>query len=90
MTTVSAADFAFLIAEGDSFDGSLSLSIVVGMLLGFFGVWALRRHTWRIAQEQATELIEVARREAAVAAEELKQKADLEIQEKRAELSGCS
>ena len=87
MTTVSAADFAFLIAEGDSFDWSLSLSIVVGMLLGFFGVWALRRHTWRIAQEQATELIEVARREAAVAAEELKQKADHEIQEKRAELN---
>ena len=87
MTTESAADFAFLIAESDSFDWSLSLSIAVGMLLGFFGVWALRRHTWRIAQEQATELIEVARREAAVAAEEIKQKADLEIQEKRAELN---
>ena len=87
MTTESAANFAFLIAESGSFNWSLSLSIVVGMLLGFFGVWALRRHTWRIAQEQATELIEVARREAAVAAEELKQKADLEIQEKRGELN---
>ena len=87
MTSVSAADFAFLIAESDSFDWSLSLSIFVGVLLGFFGVWALRRHTWRIAQEQASELIEVARREAAVAAEELKQKAELEIQEKRTELN---
>ncbi|MBC7369184.1 MAG: ribonuclease Y [Undibacterium sp.] len=87
MTSVSAADFAFLIAESDSFDWSLSLSIFVGVLLGFFGVWALRRHTWRIAQEQATELIEVARREAAVAAEEMKQKAEAEVQEKRAELN---
>ena len=59
----------------------------MGVILGFFGVWALRRHTWRVAQEQATELIEVARREAAVAAEEVKQKADFEVQEKRAELN---
>jgi ribonuclease Y len=87
LTSVSAADFAFLIAESDSFDWSLSLSIFVGVLLGFFGVWALRRHTWRIAQEQATELIEVARREAAVTAEEMKQKAEAEVQEKRAELN---
>jgi ribonuclease Y len=87
LTSVSAADFAFLIAESDSFDWSLSLSIFVGVLLGFFGVWALRRHTWRIAQEQATELIEVARREAAVAAEEMKQKAEGEVQDKRAELN---
>ncbi len=87
MTSVSAADFAFLIAESDSFDWSLSLSIFVGVLLGFFGVWAARRHTWRIAQEQATELIEVARREAAVTAEEMKQKAEAEVQEKRAELN---
>jgi ribonuclease Y len=63
------------------------LAIFVGVILGFFGVWALRRHTWRVAQEQATELIEVARREAAVAAEEIKQKADFEVQEKRAELN---
>src|ERR1019366_7656758 len=43
------------------------------------------RHTRRAAHEQAGELIEVARREAAVAAGELKQKAEAEIQEKRAE-----
>ena len=87
MTSVIAADSAFLIAESESFDWSLSLSIFVGVLLGFFGVWALRRHTWRIAHEQATELIEVARREAAVAAEEMKQKAEAEVQDKRAELN---
>src|SRR5690349_1172821 len=41
----------------------------------------------RVAHEQATELVQVARREAAVAAEEVKQKADAELQEKRAELN---
>ncbi len=87
MTSVSAAHFALLIAEGDSFDWSLALAILVGVCLGFSGVWMLRRHTWRIAQEQAAELIEVARREAAVTAEEIKQKADVEVQEKRAELN---
>lgn len=87
LTSVSAADFAFLIAEGDSFNWSLSLSIIVGVLAGFSGVWAFSRNTRRIAHEQAAELIEVARREAAVSAEELKQKAEVEIVEKRAELN---
>ncbi len=51
-------------------------------------VWALTRHTRRVAHEQAAELIEVARREAAVAfLEEMKQKAEAEIQEKRAEVN---
>src|SRR5580698_6117140 len=57
------------------------------MATGFFIVWMLTRQTRRIAHEQATELIEVARREAAVGAEELKQKAEGEIQDRRAELN---
>ncbi|MBS0661908.1 MAG: ribonuclease Y [Verrucomicrobia bacterium] len=59
--------------------------LIIGGGIGFLVVWALTRHTRRVAHEQAAELIEVARREAAVAAEELKQKAEAEIQEKRAE-----
>lgn len=87
LTSVSAADFAFLIAESDSFDWSLSVSLVVGGALGFLVIWAFTRHTRRVAHEQAAELIEVARREAAVAAEEIRQKAEAELQEKRAELN---
>jgi len=84
---VSAADFAFLISGSDAFDWSLAVSMIVGGALGFLVVWALTRHTRRTAHEQAAELIEVARREAAVAAEEIKQKAEAEIQERRAELN---
>ena len=86
---MSAADFAFLIAGSDQYyDWALAVAfVVVGSGIGFLIVWALTRHTRRVAHEQAAELIEVARREAAVAAEEVKQKADLEIQEKRAELN---
>ena len=86
---MSAADFAFLIAESDPFrDWWLAVAfVVVGGGIGFSIVWALTRHTRRVAHEQAAELVEVARREAAVAAEELKQKAEAEIQEKRADLN---
>jgi ribonucrease Y len=89
LTSVSAADFAFLIAESDPFrDWWLAVAfVVVGAGIGFLIVWALTRHTRRVAHEQAAELVEVARREAAVAAEEMKQKAEIEIQEKRADLN---
>src|SRR5882724_7557652 len=87
LTKVSAADLALLFAEGDSFDWSLSVALVVGGGIAFLVVWAFTRHTRRMAHEQAAELIEVARREAAVAAEEMKQKAEAEIQEKRAEMN---
>ena len=83
----SAADFALLITESDAFDWSLPVALVIGGGIGFWVVWALTRHTRRVAHEQAAELVEVARREAAVAAEEMKQKAEAEIQEKRAELN---
>jgi ribonuclease Y len=63
------------------------VSLFLGVLVGFFVLWVVTRYTRRTAHEQAAELIEVARREAAVGAEELKQKAEAEIQEKRAELN---
>jgi ribonuclease Y len=84
---VRAADFALFIAESDTFDWSLAVALLAGMATGFFIVWMMTRQTRRIAHEQATELIEVARREAAVAGEELKQKAEGEVQDRRAELN---
>jgi ribonuclease Y len=66
---------------------SLLLGLLAGIFLGGFLVWVGSRHIRRQAHERAAELIEVARREAAVAAEEFKQKADSEIQDKRAELN---
>jgi ribonuclease Y len=68
-------------------DAALAVSLFLGVLIGFIVVWLVTRYTRRTAHEQSSELIEVARREAAVAAEEVKQKADAEIQAKRAELN---
>jgi len=78
-------------APSGAIDWSISASFLVAILsglgVGFFLVWALARQSRRLAREQANELAEVARREAAVAAEEMKQKAELEIAERRAELN---
>ena len=86
---MGATELAILSAEaGQLLDWSLeAASVLLGLAAGFGVVWALTRHTRRVAHEQAAELIEVARREAAVAGEELRQKAEAEIQEKRAELN---
>jgi ribonuclease Y len=57
------------------------------MAAGFAAVGILTRNARRVAREKAAGLIEIARREAAVAAEELRQKAEAEIQERRAEMT---
>ncbi len=85
MISAFAAQITALTAEPDRTDWSLPVALLVGGGIGFLVVWALTRHTRRVAHEQAAELSEVARREAAVAAEEMKQKAEAEIQAKRAE-----
>ncbi len=79
--------FTSILAVSGQFDWPLAVALVLGMGVGFFVVWAVTRHTRRVAHEQAAELIEVARREAAVAAEEVKQKAAQEISHKRAEMT---
>jgi ribonuclease Y len=84
---VSAADFAFLIAESVLVEWPLTAAIVVGMGAGFLVVWMMTRNKRRTARKTASELIAVARREAAVAAEEIRQKAEEERHRRRNELT---
>jgi len=77
---------ASFLAAGNQFDWPQAVSVLVGMGIGFWSVWLITRSMRREAQKNAEDLIQVARREAAVAAEEIKQKAAEEIREKRAEL----
>jgi ribonuclease Y len=88
---VAETAFTLPLAQADASDWSLSVSLLFGLLAGIVGgaflVWVFTRHVRRVAHEQASELTEVARREAAVAAEEIKQSADVQIQERRAELN---
>ncbi|MFI5357364.1 MAG: ribonuclease Y [Opitutales bacterium] len=87
MTSASAANFAFLSAASSLVDWPLAVTLLFGMVVGFFVVWALTRNIRHVAHENAEELMAVARREAAVAAEEIKQKAEEDIRQKRAELT---
>lgn len=63
----------------------VALDLVIGAGAGLVIAWALTRHSRRVTREHAAELIEVARREAAVAAEEIKQRAEAEIAVRRGE-----
>lgn len=87
LKSASAADFAFLIATSDPDIWPLAVSSMVGICAGFLVVWWLTRHTRRNAEAQANQLIDVARREAVVAAQEVRQKAEEELQHHRAELN---
>ncbi|WP_255558654.1 ribonuclease Y [Horticoccus luteus] len=87
MIILRAAVVTVSLGASEPIDWTLSWTLVLGMAVGFGVVWAFTRHTRRVARENAAELIEVARREAAVTAEEIKQKAESEIQEKRADLN---
>lgn len=78
---------ASLMAAGSQFDWPQAAAVLVGMGIGFWSVWLITRSMRREAQKNAEDLIQVARREAAVTAEEIKQKAADEIRERRSELS---
>jgi ribonuclease Y len=85
LTTAIAAVDTTLLAAVAPVDWSISLALVFGGLVGFIIVWIFTRQTRRAAHDQASELLQVARREAAVAAEEVKQRAEEELLKKRAE-----
>lgn len=58
-----------------------------GISAGFLLVWALTRHSRAIANRQAADLIKVTRREAAVIAHEIKQKAEEQNNKRLAEIN---
>jgi ribonuclease Y len=60
---------------------------IAGIVLGIATSLLLTRYTRRMAEQQANQLVDVASREAAVEAHELRQRAEDELQEKRAEMT---
>ena len=66
---------------------TFAMATIAGVIVGFVIVWAVTRYSRNAAEQQAAQLIEVARREAAVEAHETKQRAEEELHNKRAELT---
>lgn len=73
--------------EGTDVLWPLAIDIVMGLAVGFGLSWLLTRHSRRVAREQAQQMVEVVRREAAVTAQEIKQKAEEEVAARRAEIN---
>ncbi len=63
------------------------VAVIVGVAGGFLILWMGTRQIRRIAEKQALEQREIAKREAAVAAQELRQKAEEEIIGRQAEVN---
>ncbi len=66
---------------------AISAALAVGVSLGFLSVWLSTRYVRQAADKRAKELLEVAKREAAVAANEVRQQAEEEIAARRAEVN---
>ncbi|MBM3874511.1 MAG: ribonuclease Y [Verrucomicrobia bacterium] len=81
-----ASEFAVLLAvQDEGWPVHFGVAAAVGLVVGLGVSWVLTRSARRIAASKADQLLDVARREAAVAAEEAKQRAEAEIQLRRAE-----
>ena len=87
MHSTSVADFALLIAVSDPAAWSLAAALVLGLFAGFVIVRVLSQNALKQAEERAKEVMEVARREAAVVVNEVRQTAEKEMAAKRAELA---
>ena len=66
---------------------AISAALAAGVSVGFLSVWVSTRYVRQAADKRAKELLEVAKREAAVAANEIRQQAEEEIAARRAELN---
>ncbi|WP_091057090.1 ribonuclease Y [Opitutus sp. GAS368] len=60
---------------------------LVGVMGGFFGVWFIMRQSRRLAEQSAASHLELARREAAVTAQEMIGKAEEDIRAREAEMN---
>ncbi|HZP59525.1 MAG TPA: Rnase Y domain-containing protein, partial [Opitutaceae bacterium] len=84
---MSAVDFAFLIAQSTPVPWFLTVAMAAGAAAGFAVAWLTTRHIRRAVRQNADQFIEVAKREAAVAAQEIRQKTEEELAARRAELN---
>ncbi len=87
LESTSAADYALLIAASGLNAWSLAAALVVGLLLGIAVLKGLSRRHRKQLGEQADQVLEVAKREAAVAAAEIKQKAEKSFADREAEFA---
>lgn len=87
MTVIAAATKPIVQAATEPYLWALLAAGFVGVLGGFAAVWFITRQARHLAEESAKSHLELAKREAAVAAQELISHAEEEIRTREAELN---
>lgn len=87
LTVIAATKQLAQSAEAEPYLWALLAGGIVGVVGGFAAVWILMRQTRRVAEQSATAHLELAKREAAVASQELISHAEEEIRTREAELN---
>ncbi len=89
MLTVIAATTkpALTASAAEPYLWALLAAGLVGVMSGFFGVWFIMRQSRRLAEQSAASHLELAKREAAVTAQEMIGKAEEDIRGREAEMN---
>ncbi len=87
MLTAIAATEPILPSAAEPYLWALLAAGLVGVMGGFFAVWFIMRQSRRLAEQSAQAHLELAKREAAVAAQEMISKAEEDIRNREAEMN---
>ena len=87
LTVIAATKPLGQTAEAESSLWVLAAAILAGLAIGYVVVWLFLRQTRRLGVEKAQSHLELAKREAAVAAQEIINKAEEEIRNREAEFN---
>ncbi len=74
-------------AEAEPYLWALAVAVLLGLVAGYAAVWLFLRQTRRLSCEQAQSHLVLAKREAAVAAQEIINKAEEDIRNREADLN---
>ena len=87
LTVIAATRQLSQTAEAEPYLWALGFALLVGLAIGYAVVWLFLRQTRRLGIEKAQSHLELAKREAAVAAQEIINKASEEIRNREAEFN---
>ncbi len=87
MTVIAATKPVLQSAAAEPYLWALIAAGLVGVAAGFVAVWFIMRQTRRLAEQSARSHLELAKREAAVASQELVSQAEEKIRSREAELN---
>ena len=87
LTVIAATKQLSQNADTEPFLWTMAVAVLAGLVIGYLAVWLFMRQARRLACEQAQSHLVLAKREAAVAAQEIISKAEEGIRHREAELN---